>query len=311
MTVIPIYVRESSHEPQHPPPPPPTITQSGESRTAADSDDIAATEITNDEQEVVDNSNIDDRISSGYDVISSTGLRRRRGGGGGGDEAEDDVSNIGSSLSLSTISTHDNADNGIDHNLPNHRPISPPVHQQSSASHIPSRPTRQSFLHQRSSGSAADPMTPLINNYSRQQRRLGADGVAGLPPSPPRAARPSSLSNGLSLSFWSSIVDGILGNPNDGGRGGSSGGHIPPIHRRPGYPGAVSNRNAGQGRSNGETNADGGIASSEGNNPSRTGSPPISTSNFLPITVEDSTTEFLSRLLLLLGSFVIFCLLLF
>jgi len=204
--VVPIYVRESDDH----------------------GDGAAAAASTNDEMDGIDESASLSHPSSPSDEIvaaaetadptTSTGLRRRRGGAGGGGEfsalgggvAADFARNDDDNISISTISTEDqvhvasaaSADNGA--NIVSCR------RNRTAATDIPSRPTAQPHLHQRSAAEdstgmrpsdplAEAPMTPLINN--RQQRASTTGGIGRAPLSPPRGARPSSLSNRLSLSF--------------------------------------------------------------------------------------------------------------
>lgn len=336
-TVVPIYVRESDTA---------AATEASSTGTASAAAAAAAQGI---EDGGADIGHTD--TGGEYDATATTGLRRRRGGGGTGgggtggagaaplhDSSNDDNDNA----SLSTISTEGDAD---DDNNNRHRAFSDttvrtsPARQSSSGGgsagnngDIPSRPTPQPYLHQRSSMEesmqASEPMTPLINNHRHHSPRRAAGPP---PPSPPRAARPSSLSNGLSLSFWSSVVDTILGNSphgvtgtRGGGADGGGNGYVPPIHRPGSWRGRHRASNgAGGGSSagnhegrdvaaqglNGNGGADGQSASEDAS--AGMGSSAIAVPHFPPAPVEDATTEFLSRLLLLLGSFVIFCLLLF
>ena len=273
-----------------------------------------------------------------HDITASTGLRRRRREGACGNASTDDNDNGNDhdNLSLSTISTDgDPEDENGNSNRHHRRAISPPHHQQSASSEIPSRPTPQPYLHQQSSmeddqrRSRSVPTTPLVNNHHRRSGSGRAAGIGTpLPPSPPRAARPSSLSNGLSLSFWSSVVDAILGNSTSrgnvaGGNNGGRNGYVPPIHRPGGWRGRsrVSNGGNGdnfdgrevEGEGPGENGSRGGAESrsARDNVSAGMGSSSIAGPHYPPVPTEDVTTEFLSRLLLMLGSFVIFCLLLF
>jgi len=323
--VVPIYVRESDDH----------------------GDGAAAAASTNDEMDGIDESASLSHPSSPSDEIvaaaetadptTSTGLRRRRGGAGGGGEfsalgggvAADFARNDDDNISISTISTEDqvhvasaaSADNGA--NIVSCR------RNRTAATDIPSRPTAQPHLHQRSAAEdstgmrpsdplAEAPMTPLINN--RQQRASTTGGIGRAPLSPPRGARPSSLSNGLSLSFWGGFVDALLGAQTNaaaatGNGNGAGGGYVPPIHR----PGNGRGPHRATSAVSGGSAGDAGQHGTEDRGPSAgvgaNGLPPTETTGggrwFSPAFVEDSTTEFLSRLLLMLGCFVVFCLLLF
>ena len=159
----------------------------------------------------------------------------------------------------------------------------------------------------RHSGSA--PLTPLATN-----RQVQAGG--GIPPVPtatmalvsPRSIRQSSLSNGFSLSFLSSVVDAVTGGATNGsaphvggGSGAGRGGDVPPIHR-PVWAGGVNASGRGD---------EGGGGGAMAHLPRDALAGVVSADNFAPAPIDDATTAFLSRLLLMLGSFVIFCLLLF
>lgn len=266
------------------------------------------------------------------DPTALTGLRRRRGGGGaardeslalGGGLAEDYARNDDDeNLSISTISTEDQVNAAVVAAATSTTSNGATVTSRPSATssdEIPSRPAPQPYLHQpsssmgmRPSDSAEAPMTPLINN------RQGQAGAAGVnirrpPLSPPRGARPSSLSNGLSLSFWSGFVDALLGAQANAGDAAASERYVPPIHRldngRGPHRSAVSGVNNVAGGTAGHNRIEQGGLGATGE------SAPTSTTRgrrwFNPTFVDDSTTEFLSRLLLMLGCFVVFCLLLF
>ena len=312
--VVPIYVRESDDQ----------------------DDGTAAAASANDEMDGIDesaslshpSSPSDERVAAAEtaDPTTSTGLRRRRGGAGGGGEfsalgggnAEDFARNDDDNISISTISTEDQVHVASAASASNSANAVSSRPNRTAVADIPSRPTAQPYLHQRSAAEDA-PMTPLINN--RQQRASTTGGIGRAPLSPPRGARPSSLSNGLSLSFWGGFVDALLGaqtNAAATGNGngtGAGGGYVPPIHRPSNGRGprraasAVSGGNADDAA--GQHGTDGGLSAGAGAN----GSPPTETTGggrwFSPAFVEDSTTEFLSRLLLMLGCFVVFCLLLF
>ena len=320
--VVPIYVRESDDH----------------------GDGAAAAASTNDEMDGIDesaslshpSSPSDERAAAAEttDPTTSTGLRRRRGGAGGGGEfsalgggnTEDFARNGDDNISISTISTEDDqahvasaasASNGA--NAVSSRP------NRTGAADVPSRPTAQPYLHQRSAAEDSTgmrpseaPMTPLINN--RQQRASTTGGIGRAPLSPPRGARPSSLSNGLSLSFWGGFVDALLGAQTNaaaatGNGNGAGGGYVPPIHR----PGNGRGPHRATSAVSGGSAGDAGQHGTEDRGPSAgvgaNGLPPTETTGggrwFSPAFVEDSTTEFLSRLLLMLGCFVVFCLLLF
>ena len=281
------------------------------------------------------------------DPTTSTGLRRRRGGGiataaSGGEAsaiaealAENDERNDDDDLSsISTISTDDHlnsATNATNATARNSANATTNRAEATSNAEIPSRPTPQPYLHQRSAGEDSTgmrpsdpteaPRTPLINN--RQQRDASAAGgdIRRPPISPPRGARPSSLSNGLSLTVWSGFVDALLGAQTNAGAGnngnsaaGADGGYVPPIHRPdngrgPGRGAAAVSGNISGGGTGHHRNDDGVF-----NGSSRTAAEATSRGRrwFNPTSfVDDSTTEFLSRLLLMLGCFVVFCLLLF
>ena len=315
--VVPIYVRESDDQ-----------EDDGTAAAASANDEMDGTDESASLSHPSSPSNERVAAAESADPTTSTGLRRRRGGAGGGGEfsalgggnAEDFARNDDDNISISTISTEDeahvasaaSASDGA--NAVSSRP-----NRTAAAADIPSRPTAQPYLHQRSAAEDA-PMTPLINN--RQQRASTTVGIGRAPLSPPRGARPSSLSNGLSLSFWGGFVDALLGaqtNAAATGNGngtGAGGGYVPPIHRPSNGRGprraasAVSGGNADDAAGQHGTE-DGGLSAGAGAN----GSPPTETTGggrwFSPAFVEDSTTEFLSRLLLMLGCFVVFCLLLF
>ena len=271
------------------------------------------------------------------DPTTLTGLRRRRGGGGanavnGGGEAsalagvlaENYERNDDDDLSISTISTDDHLNTATNAtNATASNSLNAATNRTDATSHaeIPSRPTPQPYLHQRSAGEDSTgmrpsdpteaPRTPLINNRQHQQTSTAGGGIRRPPVSPPRGARPSSLSNGLSLTVWSGFVDALLGaqtNAGGGnnGTGGGGGGYVPPIHRP--NNGRGSHRGASV-ESDGDRNEDGvlnGSLAAAAETVSR-GRRWLNPTSF----VEDSTTEFLSRLLLMLGCFVVFCLLLF
>lgn len=264
-----------------------------------------------------------------------TGLRRRRGGGtntanGGGEApalagalAENDESNDEDDLSISTMSTDDHlntASNATDAAARNSTNATVNRAEATSHAEVPSRPIPQPYLHQRSAGEDSTgmrpsdlteaPRTPLTNNRQQRQGSTAGGGIRRPPISPPRGARPSSLSNGLSLTAWSGFVDALLGAQAGGGNNGTGaanadGGYVPPIHRP--ANGRGPGRGIGGGGTGHDRNEDGFF----------NGSSPAETTTrgrrwFNPTTfVEDSTTEFLSRLLLMLGCFVVFCLLLF
>lgn len=282
------------------------------------------------------------------DQTTLTGLRRRRGGGanttnGGGEAsamaealAENDERNDDDDLSISTISTDDHlntATNATNAAARNNTNATTNRAEATSNAEIPSRPTPQPYLHQRSAGEDSTgmrpwdpteaPRTPLINNRQQRDASTAGGGIRRPPISPPRGARPSSLSNGLSLTVWSGFVDALLGAQTNAGAGnngnsaaGADGGYVPRIHRPdngrgPGRGAATMSGNIGGGGTGHHMhrNEDGVFNGS---------SPPVpeTTSRgrrwFNPTTfVDDSTTEFLSRLLLMLGCFVVFCLLLF
>lgn len=275
------------------------------------------------------------------DPTTLTGLRRRRGGGGGNNTtsgggesstlargvAENYERNGDDDLSISTISTDDHvntggaaASNGTNATI---RP------EATSNADIPSRPTPQPYLHQRSAGEDSTgmrpsdpteaPRTPLINNRQQHQGSTAGGGIRRPPISPPRGARPSSLSNGLSLTVWSGFVDALLGaQTNAGGRNNGTGaadadgGYVPPIHRPDNGRGPHRGSSAVSGG-----NIGGGAGHNRNEQGTTNGSLPAAAETtrgrrwFNPTFVEDSTTEFLSRLLLMLGCFVVFCLLLF
>jgi len=326
-TVVPIYVRESDGR------------EDGAAAAAASTNDIDGIDETASVTHPSSPTGATAAPAATIDPTTTTGLRRRRGGAGaggnggefsalgGGGVAEDFASNDDDNLSISTISTEDQVHAASAPTVGNgaNAASRPNV---AAAAEIPSRPTPQPYLHQRSanedstgmrpSDPAEAPMTPLINN--RQRRASTAGGIGRPPLSPPRGARPSSLSNGLSLSFWGGFVDALLGAQTNaaaaatgnGTGAGGNGGYVPPIHRPDNGRGPhraaslVSARNVGD--------AAGQHGTEEGG-PGANGSPPTGATGggrwFSPTFVEDSTTEFLSRLLLMLGCFVVFCLLLF
>jgi len=348
-TVVPIYVRESDDDNEN---------------DAAAAERAAAASATTSQFQGTENDSVD--IGAPHDRTATTGLRRRRRGADcdasnsitntntntnvpihDSNNEDNDTNNDHDILSLSTISTEDHVEDSNDRN--SHSVLSPttarmsPDHHQSSSTDIPSRPTPQPYLRQRSSmeeepRQSSDPMTPRTSNHHHGSGGggggggVGARGTTPLPPSPPRAARPSSLSNGLSLSFWTSVVDAILGNSPHGRNGAGTGaggggrnGSVPPIHRPGSWRGRHRSwRNFGGGNSGGNVEGREGVGpgpngreggdesqSVSDNTSSGMGSSAIAVPHFPPALAEDATTEFLSRLLLLLGSFVIFCLLLF
>lgn len=115
------------------------------------------------------------------------------------------------------------------------------------------------------------------NNNSSQEppspRTAAATTTGMMTPLSPAAAHPGSLSRGLVISFQQAMRNHHEHNPNNSHH---NYGDVPPLHRREGHGNAVLHQQLG-----GEINND------------------------------PDATEFLSRILLLLGSFVILCLLLF
>ena len=333
--VVPIYVRESNGNNDGAP-------VVGSTDDVDEIDDSAPATATH-QHSPVDTAA---EATSITDPTTLTGLRRRRGGGtntanGGGEAsamagalaAENDGSND-DDLSISTISTNDHSNTATNAtNAAASDSTNATANRAEATAHaeIPSRPIPQPYLHQRSAGEDSTgmrpsdpteaPRTPLINNRQQRQGSTAGGGIRRPPISPPRGARPSSLSNGLSLTVWSGFVDALLGAQTNAAGGGNNGtgaasadgGYVPPIHRPdngrgPGRGDAAVSGSIGGGGTGHDRNEDGAF----------NGSSPTAAETtrgrrwFNPTTfVEDSTTEFLSRLLLMLGCFVVFCLLLF